>query len=713
MRTLLPFRVEWKGILLESALFLAAYIVWVIFRPVETPSRLFIGSLAVLVPGAAAVLLVFRSLPQFSPGSQSAWRFLGFGLVCWSLGNLVRTFYEGARGIPAPIFSLADIFSFLAYPLFFLALILYPFENRYAPSRFRFLLDVTVTAGVVAMLVWLMLGRSASSLQAAEWIPFVYPIADLILLMILFNMLLANRKARWTLSLWGGGLFFFLISDYIYSLLAPVNGYQAGGAESIGWMAGGLIFGCGAVFMANRQPAAHSQDERPEFDLGTRLQNILPFAFLLVLGWFVVVDWRLSGRLSWLGAGASLFLALVLVVRMGVRAGESELHKYWQLFSSIAEPTFICDEDGMILLGNPALVRLLGNQEAHEVAGKPLAMIFEEEDLPADFLARAAREGCSLEVRLRPQRVPYLLSLSPIFSEGRKVLLAGAAHDLSDQKKQQAVVQKAYTELQGFHRQLEDLNAQLEEKVEERTHTLSDALRQLEEQNKVLQELDQLKSDFVSMVSHELRTPLTSLNGGLELLLIQKGRSAPDRATLALMKAEVGRLTRFVENILSISAGEAGRIQLNIKPVSFDEVIRTVCHTFDTVPGAKQIQAHYPENLPAVMADEGVLQSVLNHLLDNALKYAPGSPVSVDVALIRNKVRVQVTDEGPGIPAAKRPLLFQRFQRLDAKDSQSVYGYGLGLYLSRLMLQAMNSDLAFETPPKGGARFYFHLKVAQ
>ena len=74
---------------------------------------------------------------------------------------------------------------------------------------------------------------------------------------------------------------------------------------------------------------------------------------------------------------------------------------------------------------------------------------------------------------------------------------------------------------------------------------------------------------------------------------------------------------------------------------------------------------------------------------------------------------MQITDTGPGIPEEKRSLLFQRFQRLDAKDSQSVYGYGLGLYLSQRLLQAMHSDLAFDAPPQGGARFFFFLKVAR
>ena len=712
IRKLLPWQIRWKGVLLESALFLAAYLVWAIFRPPQSPSRLFIGSLAVLVPGVTAIVLVFRFLGQFPPASRTSWRYLGLGLVCWSLGNLIRTFYEGVRGVAVPTFSLADVFGFLAYPLFFSALILYPFENRYEPSRFRFLLDVGISAGVVATLVWLMLDRSGSALKPADLAPLVYPIADLILLMILVNMLLANRKARRTLFLWGCGLFSFLVSDYIYSLLAPVNGYQAGGAESLGWTAGGLILGWGAVFMSGK-PDDQSQPELPAFDVGTRIQTILPFTFVAVLGWFVLADWRFSGHLSWIGVWASVFLALALVVRVGLRAGEIELDKYWQLFSNMAEPIFICDGDGRILLGNPALVRALGLQKANQIIGKSLEAFFDEQRLPVDILKRAARQECTLEVQLRPQQTPYMLSLSPITYDGRKVLIAGAAHDLSSLKHQQATIQKGYTDLQVLHRQLEELNEQLELKVEERTRTIRDANQKLEEQNKQLQELDKLKSDFVSMVSHELRTPLTSLNGGLELLLLEKKRSAPDRSTLTLMKAEVERLTRFVENILNLSATEAGHIRLELVPLSLERILKTVCQNFDANPAANQILDRLPLDLPLVLADEGVLNSILNHLLDNALKYAPDSPVAVEAVLQGNKVRVQVKDKGPGIPEVKRSLLFRRFQRLDAKDSQSVYGYGLGLYLSRLMLRAMHSTLTFEAPAEGGACFYFDLKVAE
>jgi K+-sensing histidine kinase KdpD len=179
------------------------------------------------------------------------------------------------------------------------------------------------------------------------------------------------------------------------------------------------------------------------------------------------------------------------------------------------------------------------------------------------------------------------------------------------------------------------------------------------------------------------------------------------------MKNEVVRLTRFVENILNLSVMETGHIRLELAPVTLEEVIKTACRVFDAIPETKQIQINLSADLPPVLADENLLESIFNHLFDNGLKYAPGSPVVLEAFRVGNRVRVQVSDQGPGIPMAKRSLLFQRFQRLEAKDSQSVYGYGLGLYLSRRMLRAMHSDLSFEAPTQGGTRFYFYLKVAK
>ena len=121
----------------------------------------------------------------------------------------------------------------------------------------------------------------------------------------------------------------------------------------------------------------------------------------------------------------SLLLALALIVRVGIRAGETELYKYWQLFSGLAEPTFICDKLGLIILANPAMVKTFGFTEERQIEGKSLFTIFGEKTLPSDLLSKASQQECSLEVEYPPQQIPFKLSLGPIFSENRKVLIAG------------------------------------------------------------------------------------------------------------------------------------------------------------------------------------------------------------------------------------------------------------------------------------------------
>ena len=128
---------------------------------------------------------------------------------------------------------------------------------------------------------------------------------------------------------------------------------------------------------------------------------------------------------------------------------------------------------------------------------------------------------------------------------------------------------------------------------------------------------------------------------------------------------------------------------------------------------AGRIQVELQPDLPDVMAAQTALESVLRHLVDNAIKYAPEGPVVVSASRDDGQVYIRVRDFGPGIPEDKKKLLFERFQRLDAKDSQTVYGYGLGLYLSRRLLEEMGSTLIFDVPADGGARFSFSLQVAK
>ncbi len=707
---------SWKRISVEAALFLLAYLIWLFAGEEESIYRPLVGGLAILAPITTATLLTFWIRPNFWGALRWSWLFWGLSFLCWAVGSFLRVYVQVLLHRPLLPFSLADLFILLFYPFVFLALVFYPLPNRFVPARLRFILDAVISSGVVAALGWLVIARPAIPTVTTDnfiaLTPLVYPVADLVLLMILVNTLLTSSLARRISLALSLALLAFFVSDYIYSYQVLIGAFQIGQVSSLGWTIGGLLFALTTVRSGTAQPtltSEHTQSNRSPVSEMTRLQNIFPIVLVLALIWFVLADWRLREKLSFFGLWMSLLLSLMLIVRLGVRAGEMELYKYWQLFASLAEPAFICDLKGKINLANPALVRASG-QEEPQVVSRSLTDFFGGLDLP-NLLKHATERPINAEVYLLASGAPHLLSLSPVFTDHNKLLLAGVAYNIREQKEQQKALEQAYRDLQTVSRRLEELNAQLEEKVAERTRGLQEAYQKLEEQNRLLQALDQLKSDFVSMVSHELRTPLTNLHGGLELLLARSHHRPEDRLAMQLMKSEVERLTHFVENVLNLSALQAGRLTAHLEPVDLSLLIKDVLQSLGRLPGVERIQIAFSPDLPMVLADESFLHSVLSQLLDNALKYAPEGPIVVDTTVLRNRIRVRVTDRGPGIPAEKLHLLFSRFQRLDARDSQSVYGYGLGLYLSRQLMRAQKSDLHYETPPEGGARFYFDLKV--
>jgi len=699
-----------RAALLEAAVYFALVLLWILLAPADYSGRFILGGMAIAAPAAAGALQVLFSFNSLPKARREAWLYLGLALAGWAVRHFLWIFL-GPRGQDdLSLFSLSDLFGLLAYPFATLGLVRLSTGFRHAPARFRFILDLIVNSGVAVTLGWLLLGR-AFPVGPQQVVPTLYPIMDMVLLMVIVNLALAGAVARSTAYVLGLSLIFMTMSDYANSLLSLYQSDPAGTFLSLGWVLAYLLMGNEVIRERQRVEDLDQRLRSPLLDLSTQIQNILPVTLVLALAWYILADWRLRGELSTFGVSMSLIFVAILIVRLGIRAGEVELQRYWQLFSSLGEPAFICDEQGRILLGNPAFSRLHGVEEDASIPN--LLSIFAATGLTAETLTRASGAVVSDEVALAGEQTPYLLTLSPVAAEGRRRLIAGVAHDLSEQKQQQDALRRAFGELQTVHRQLEDLNTQLEARVEERTQTLRDAYNQLEDQNKRLQELDLLKTDFVSMVSHELRTPLNNLGGGLEVMLGRGRASVADQQTMQLMQAEIHRLTRFVENILNLSALDAGRLELHPVPLSVAVAVDEVLRKRSLGQGLERIVTDVSSDLPLVWVDEAALQSVLHHLLDNALKYVADGPVIIRSRLEADGVRIEVLDSGPGIPPEKRHLLFQRFQRLDARDSQFVYGYGLGLYLSRRLMTAMKGDLCYEAPEAGGSCFYFTLKVAE
>jgi PAS domain S-box-containing protein len=723
----------WKLWALILAAYLGLYALWLWAQPAGDVLRQLVGNLALILPEAfAAIAAVSIWRTSRHTRFRRAWVLIGLALAVWTLGDIVLAFYRRFLRMEAPLPGLADPISLMGYPLALAGLLSFPVLPRVRFGRIRILMDLTIISGAVTVLGWLVVIQpvlaSASTDPARVLWGAILPGFDLLLLLFLLNIffLAGPGELRSALGFVCAGLAAFAVTDLAYNYLALTGQYRIGHPVDLGWILGHGLIGLGALFQRESRATSFTPVEGvPRFRFAQRLQALLPLATTFALGWYTLLDWQVSGSADPLAVWMTALLGLALVARQGIVAGEIELMQYAHLVNSTADPAFICDANGRLQLVNPALLTAAGYDLEDDLIGHSAlelltpGTLFQEKALHLDQLFTLGIErGWSGEVVMRRRsgsEFPVYLSLRPVRSDAiARPAVVGTAHDLTEPKRQQAALIAAYDEVAAARRALEELNAQLEGKVAEKTHSLSEAYEQLAKQNEALQTLDGLKSEFVSLVSHELRAPLANVAGGIELILTRPG-TLPVKLTetLQIMQAEIRRLTQFVETILDLSALDAGRLPLYPMPLHLAGVIENVRSRFAAVPAGERLRFTLPETLPLALADERGLTSVLFHLVDNALKYASTGEVSVEAEARASRVYVLVRDHGPGIAPEAQAMIFEKFQRLNSGDAQSVYGHGLGLYMVRRLLQAMGGEIQVESASGGGAQFTFWLPAAQ
>lgn len=241
------------------------------------------------------------------------------------------------------------------------------------------------------------------------------------------------------------------------------------------------------------------------------------------------------------------------------------------------------------------------------------------------------------------------------------------------------------------------LNRELEIKVVERTTALEQRNAELDKANQQLKQLDELKSEFVSLVSHELRAPLTALNGGLEVVLQSADILPPaSRRTLETMVDESARLTEFVQTILDVSRLEAGRFTLNLGPVAVAPILH---RSVEVLLGTRRsVKWTLPAEIPPVWADEIHYEHIIRNLLRNADKYSPvEKPIEIKVQISAGNICVDIIDSGMGIAPEMQEKIFERFQRGQIGESASP-GWGLGLYFAKKLAEAQGGALTLQSP---------------
>jgi PAS domain S-box-containing protein len=228
-----------------------------------------------------------------------------------------------------------------------------------------------------------------------------------------------------------------------------------------------------------------------------------------------------------------------------------------------------------------------------------------------------------------------------------------------------------------------------------------------------IKDAEQIKDDFLSLVSHELRTPLTTIHGGAHLLL-QEGVQLDHIAEAEIIGdilTESRRLANLVENMVQLANIRAGRFRIEAEPVHVEMLARRSMRGIADVAQDREIRIEVVRDLLA-LGDPDSLDQVLRNLLLNAIKYVPDdTPIVVEAANVERQVHIAVRDFGPGVDKNDLPLLFDRFQR--GSKHANTAGMGLGLYLSKMIVEAHDGELWVELPEDGGSRFIFSLPVAE
>jgi PAS domain S-box-containing protein len=339
--------------------------------------------------------------------------------------------------------------------------------------------------------------------------------------------------------------------------------------------------------------------------------------------------------------------------------------------------------DGLIVSWNAGAERLYG-YAAHEIVGSPLARL-----IPADRADEVKRvldrivggervdHFETLRVRKDGTQVPVSLTVSPL--KNAEGAIAGAsiiARDITDRMQAEETVRLAKEEA-------------------ERANLA--------------------KSEFISRMSHELRTPLNAILGFGQLLEMDDLPSGQDKSVRQILKA--GRhLLDLINEILDISSIESGRMALSSEPVNVGDALAEAMDLIRPLTLERTIQL---DDLGVgsdrhVLADRQRLKQVLLNLLSNAVKYnRDGGSVTVSVEVVRDGVlRVAVTDTGPGIPPASLDKLFMPFERLGAEHT-GLEGTGIGLALSKRLVQLMGGEIGVESTPDQGSTFWIEMPLVE
>lgn len=255
------------------------------------------------------------------------------------------------------------------------------------------------------------------------------------------------------------------------------------------------------------------------------------------------------------------------------------------------------------------------------------------------------------------------------------------------------------------------------DEVAELEHVFHEMAVRISEQVQALKQADALRRELITNVSHDLRTPLAALQGYLETLLIKEDSLTAEvqRHYVQIAQRHSERLGKLIAELFELATLESHEMRACPEAFPVTELVQDILQKFRLVAEHKNIElcAEFPDTLPFVHADIGLLERALTNLLDNALRYTPaGGRVVLELTMVANTVEVEILDTGRGIASENMPYIFDRFYRVDKYDPSASEGAGLGLAITKRILELHGRSIEASSLPQGGTSFRFSLPLA-
>jgi len=278
----------------------------------------------------------------------------------------------------------------------------------------------------------------------------------------------------------------------------------------------------------------------------------------------------------------------------------------------------------------------------------------------------------------------------------------------------------ALEELARQNRDLVQILSELEEnreRLERANRQLEESNRELNEANAKLRELSELKEEFLALTTHDLRSPLTVISGVINFFTSGRlGELTPEQKNMvAMMERNTHNLIELVNDLLDASKLESGTMRLDLASIELAGLVAELREQMQPMAREKEITLaeSLPEGLPPLRADRTKLRRVLVNLLSNALKFTPrGGRVEVSAAREGRIVRVSVSDTGVGIPPEDLERLFDKYEQARSRATRSEKGTGLGLYITRQLVELHGGEISVTSEVGRGSTFSFTVPVA-